>query len=74
MIYTDADGKETTLNESSTPIIASGKSDGTDSSTNIAKDWTDDSGIRLKVRSGAVEGIYKGTIDWSFVNSVKTSS
>jgi len=73
LFYTDSSGKETTLNESASPIIATGESDGTDSSTNIAKNWTDDTGIRLKVNSGAVEGVYQGTIDWSFVNSVKTT-
>ncbi len=71
LVYTDAAGNTTTLNSSDSPVIASGTSDGTASSTNIAADWTADTGIRLKVNSGAVEGSYSGTINWSFVNSVK---
>ncbi|NLR31807.1 L-type lectin family protein [Levilactobacillus tujiorum] len=71
LIYTDSTGNVTTLNSSDSPIIASGTSDGTDTTTNIASDWTTNSGIRLKVNSGAVEGTYSGTINWSFVNSVK---
>ncbi|WP_341780135.1 hypothetical protein [Levilactobacillus sp. HBUAS70063] len=71
LIYTDAAGTTTTLNNRDSPVIASGTSDGTDTSTNIAADWTTTTGIRLKINSGATAGAYSGTIDWSFVNSVK---
>ncbi|NLR31808.1 L-type lectin family protein [Levilactobacillus tujiorum] len=73
LIYTDAAGNETTLNDSDSPVIASGTSTGEDTSTNIAADWKDDTGIRLRINGNAVEGNYEGTIDWSFVNSVSTS-
>jgi len=65
LIYTDATGTDKVLNDSNAPIIASGKVNGTNFSTNIAKDWTNDTGIRLKVNSGAVEGTYHGEIDWT---------
>jgi len=71
LVYTDKAGNTTTLNSSDSPVIASGTSDGTASTTNIAADWTGDTGIRLRVNSGAVEGAYSGTINWSFVNSVE---
>ncbi|WP_407889203.1 hypothetical protein [Levilactobacillus sp. N40-8-2] len=71
LIYTDADGNTTTLDSSGSPVIASGTSDGTASSTNVAANWTDSTGIRLKVNSGATGGSYSGTINWSFVNSVE---
>lgn len=70
LIYTDATGT-TTLNSRDSPIIASGTSDGTTSTTNIAANWTDSTGIRLRVNGGATAGAYSGTIDWSFVNSVE---
>lgn len=73
LIYTDTAGNETTLNASDSPVIASGTSTGEDTSTNIAADWKDDTGIRLRINGNAVEGNYEGTIDWSFVNSVSTS-
>lgn len=49
--------------------IASGGTDGTSQSTNIAADWNDDTGVRLKINSGATEGTYSGEITWTFVNS-----
>jgi len=73
LVYVDAAGDEKPLNESATPVIASGTSTEEDTSTNIAKDWTDDTGIRLKVNRGAAEGTYEGTITWSFIDAPKTT-
>lgn len=68
LIYTDSQGATSQLN--STPVkIASGSSDGTTKSTNIAENWSDDTGIRLKVNSGATEGKYSGEIQWTFKNA-----
>lgn len=72
LTYTDAAGKTTELNNSASELIASGTSpsDETATTTNVAQDWTADTGIRLKINDNAVEGNYEGTIDWSVVNSV----
>lgn len=76
LIYVDAKGKPYPLDGTENPIIASGSAseDGTELTTNIAKDWTNQSGILLKVNSGAVQGVYKGEITWSFIDSVDTTS
>lgn len=69
LTYTDSSGT-TDLGTSATKV-ASGTSDGTTTSTNIAEGWTTDTGLRLRVNSGAVAGSYTGTIKWTFVNSVQ---
>ncbi|NLR08919.1 MULTISPECIES: hypothetical protein [Lactobacillaceae] len=76
LIYVDAKGIRHHLDGSDNPVIASGSAskDGTELTTNIAKDWTDQSGIMLRVNSGAVQGVYSGEITWSFINSVDTGS
>ncbi|UIF29298.1 hypothetical protein KB236_00575 [Levilactobacillus brevis] len=63
----DKDAGEITLDNSATPV-ANGAASEDDSSTNIAQDWQDDSGILLKVDGNAIQGAYEGTITWSFVN------
>lgn len=70
LVYTDAAGHDTVLNDEASQIIASGTSTDNDTTTDIAQDWKADTGIRLKINSNAVEGNYEGTIDWSAVNSV----
>lgn len=69
LVYKDPDtGNETTLGDAAT-VVKTGTSTSADgSSTNIAEDWGDDSGVLLNVDSNAVQGTYEGTITWSFVN------
>lgn len=75
LIYTDADNNTSTLSSTNPVLIdsgtASGSSDGTVTTTNAANDWQSDTGIRLRVNSGAVVGSYTGEIDWDLVNAPK---
>jgi len=50
--------------------IATGKADDADLSTDIAKNWTSDTGILLNVSGNAVQGNYKGNIEWDLTDSV----
>ncbi|MFC6261365.1 L-type lectin family protein [Levilactobacillus fujinensis] len=64
LIYKNAAGT-TTLNSDDGTVVSSDTTDGTANSTNIASDWTSNSGILLNVNGGAVNGSYTGTIDWT---------
>jgi len=64
LIYKDGDDV-TTLNTADSPIMTSPQSTGTPTETNIASDWTSDSGILLDVNGGAVSDDYTGEIDWT---------
>lgn len=68
LVYPDENGFDVPLSDSAMKI-ASGSSDGTINSTNIAQSWTANNGIRLKINNGATQGKYEGTIVWSLVNS-----
>lgn len=64
LIYKNGDDV-TTLNTVDSPIMTSPQSTGTPTETNIASDWTDDSGILLDVNGGAVSDDYIGEITWT---------
>ncbi|WP_407889202.1 hypothetical protein [Levilactobacillus sp. N40-8-2] len=75
LVYPDANGVDEPLGTSpgTATKIASGTSGDTTTTTNIASDWTDNSGIRLVVGGGATAGSYSGNINWTFVNSEPTT-
>lgn len=64
LIYKNGDDV-TTLNAVDSPIMTSPQSTGTPTETNIASDWTNDSGILLDVNGGAVSDDYIGEITWT---------
>lgn len=64
LIYKNGDDV-TTLNTVDSPIMTSPQSTGTPTETNIASDWTNDSGILLDVNGGAVSDDYIGEITWT---------
>ncbi|MFD1549923.1 L-type lectin family protein [Levilactobacillus fuyuanensis] len=72
LIYKNGD-KVTTLNAASSPIMTGPQSTGTPTETNIASDWTDDSGVLLEVNGGAVSGSYTGVITWTLGTTPKTN-
>lgn len=49
--------------------ISSGTSDGSVQTTNIADDWTADSGILLHLDGGASQGDYSGEIQWTLTSA-----
>ncbi len=64
LIYKNGDDV-TTLNTVDSPIMTSPQSTGAPTETNIASDWTNDSGILLDVNGGAVSDDYIGEITWT---------
>ncbi|WP_395321415.1 hypothetical protein [Levilactobacillus parabrevis] len=73
LVYPSADGIDKPLGTSpatATPVASGAPSgDDTTKTTNIAQNWTDNSGIRLVIKGGASAGNYSGAIHWTFVNS-----
>lgn len=64
LTYVDGDG-EHDLSPTADTLIMAHQSAGNGEPVDIAKSWTTDSGILLKLHSGAVKGDYKGKIDWT---------
>lgn len=64
LTYVDGDG-EHDLSPTADTLIMDHQSAGNGEPVDVAKSWTTDSGILLKLHSGAVKGDYKGKIDWT---------
>ena len=65
LIYKDQNGGMTQLSSGNAALIASGTANGQVQTTNIAADWTANTGILLDLNSSAAVGDYSGTIDWT---------
>ncbi|MFD1549619.1 hypothetical protein [Levilactobacillus fuyuanensis] len=69
LVYSDGQNSQPQPLSAKTLITDHG-SDGTTTPFNIASDWTDQSGILLKVHGGAMKGDYEGTITWTLEDSI----
>lgn len=62
LIFVDGSGQQSILNPIESTVLSSGLK--TTESTNIISQWTESSGILLKVDSGNLKGNYSGSIEW----------